>query len=170
MKRYLLLFLLISTLACSNEKKNKFKLIPTGKTKNFILTPETKNFCFYARYFKAKNDSQYLVLSNERLNRIEFYNWNTGKLSNLIKLEKEGPNGIISGLRGLEVLSMDSILVFNSITYNGSFYLVDKNGKIIKKYEIKSTNPKYEFVPTRPNSMTNNSLYRKMIVFYIYLH
>lgn len=157
MKIFDLVLIGLIFLSCSHKKDKQYEFVPTGKTKSFILSKKTQNYSNYIRYFKANNDSQYLVMGNKDFNRIEFYDWNTCKLSHIINIIKEGPNGVGS-LRGFEIISMDSILVFNSITYNGIFYMIDRNGIIIRKYEIKSLNIEYPFVPIRPNSAMNSSI------------
>lgn len=155
MKFILTIILFLSFIGC-NRKNYVTELIPTGKVVSIYLTSETRNFSNCIRYFKADAHVSYLVLSNLDFNRIEFYNWDTGILSHKIDLMKVGPDGIGS-LRGFEILSQDSILIFNAMADRGRFFLINSNGKILKKYDISSTNSNYPLVPMPPSSVMNNS-------------
>lgn len=154
---FLVLLLEITFISCTNKTKHQHEFVSTGKTISISLTNETKCFSNCVRYFRSNIDSQFVVLANLDLNRIEFYHWNSGKLSHMTNLLKEGPDGIGS-LRGFEIITLDSILVFNGMTNNGIFYMVNANGKILKKYEIISPISKYPFVPLRPSSVMNCSV------------
>lgn len=158
----IIIFLISEIFGCKNLSKET-ELIPTGQTISIFLSNETRNFTNCIRYFKLNKDSSYLVISNFDFNRIEFYDIKSGSLAFSINLMKHGPDGIGS-LRGFEIVSRDSILVFNDMANSGLFFMVNSQGKILRKYNILSSEAKYPFVPIRPSSVMNNSIVVKNLI------
>ena len=101
------------------------------EAKYFILDSVTgPNTNFMGFMEDGGKDLFYMFSSNE--NALVFFDYEIGKLVKKIEFENEGPNGVGGGsqYKGFQVISLDSILLANSI--DSKVYLLNGSGEILK--------------------------------------
>jgi hypothetical protein len=115
---------------------DKFTLVET-EIKKFPLDSVTSTGERNFQYFEDKN-KEYFCYFNRKDNTILFYDYKKANLDFKLALNKDGPDGV-GEISGFLVHNLDSIFVYR---YGGALlYLINKNGKVKNKYDLKSSNP-----------------------------
>lgn len=159
----------ITAFACTKAKinKNDFKgkgdysyTLAEEKDISFPLDAETPQSIGSIQIFE--NDSnRYFTFLNEYNNSVYFYDYDSLKIINKIKFEKEGPHGTTGKPLGHYILSMDSIFLYS---YHTKYlYLFNSKSEMIDKFHTKPVRKRY--LPSAfPNTGTsmfyrNNKMY-----------
>jgi hypothetical protein len=79
---------------------------------------------------------EYLSMLNFVDNRLIIYSFDTGTVKSIIKFDHEGPHGVglLNPNAGHFLISLDSVLVYNTMT--STLYLCDSTGRVKRKYDI----------------------------------
>jgi hypothetical protein len=145
MKYFSFLFIVFSFASCTKKEENN-----AIKDNRFLIA---KDSLFLPLDSLTKTDPSSLqYLSNNQLlyssditSRILFYDLNTKKVVNAIKLEREGTNGLGKGELGVSFINKDSIVVGSS-TYdifiiNDKMEILYKNNFYKRKMSVKPFQP-----------------------------
>lgn len=135
-KIFAVAFITILIISCKEKKSkpNEFELVKDYSV-SFSLDKETGYFQSYISR-NIHKEIEYLSYINGLNNTIYYYDVNFPDKINKIALEIKGPNGVgkLSSISGLLFLNPNKIFVYNAFT--GLLYLVNKEGQVLKKYEI----------------------------------
>ena len=124
----------IICIACNPEEQKKPNLELKTSSEVLILPVDesTSNISDGLFYFAKEN---LLFSQNWKENSIQIYDIEKKKRVKNLKLERDGPNGVLD-LMGIHVLSQDSIFLFNQI--KSQITLIDTSGQIINSIQYKS--------------------------------
>lgn len=147
--KILLFFLLICLLAsCKREKTSSSyhcKLEATESIKKFSLDSDVRYNAFYLFTFNNGKGKEYLSFLNYRTNQILFYDFATSEFLFKLKLNSEGPNGVVQPT-GFYIKDFDNIYV-SSYAYNG-LMKVDTLCNLIQKIPYGMTSTGYKVIPS----------------------
>lgn len=132
--RVISLVLIIIISSCTPDEKD-YKKIELVKTKELLTLPidqNTANISDGLFYFAKEN---LLFSQNWKEHSIQIYDIENKKRIKNIKLEREGPNGVLD-LMGIHVQNLDSIFLFNQI--KSQITLIDTSGQILRTIQYKS--------------------------------
>lgn len=132
--RVISLVLIIIISSCTPDEKD-YKKIELVKTKELLTLPidqNTANISDGLFYFAKEN---LLFIQNWKEHSIQVYDIENKKRIKNIKLEREGPNGVLD-LMGIHVQNLDSIFLFNQI--KSQITLIDTSGQILRTIQYKS--------------------------------
>lgn len=106
----------------------------------FELNSQIVNRTVCLMPYVAPDSSRYLFYRSGYSNNICVFNIDTEKLTNTIKLENRGPNGVGS-IKGFEVINFDSIYITSA--FIRKLFLVNQQGKVISKIDYSSYKQEY---------------------------
>ena len=153
MKNIILLIVLSTLIACSQNKKQKadssdgeYSLVPTKEYANFEIDADTKLYmkALYL-YTDTATNKEYLTFQNVAKNEILVYDWKTKKNINKIILEKEGPNGV-GAVHGYLIKSFDEIYLAGAM--KTLINVVDSTGKLKKRIPYHKTMDGINLLPS----------------------
>ncbi len=148
MKNLLLLLLFLGlSISCNKDRKriqDKAYLDPTEQVKSFPLDSDVKYNAFYLYTF-TEEGKRYLSFLNYRTTQLCFYDFDTEKFLFKVKLEEEGPNGVVIPT-GYYIKDFNNIYVSTS-AYSG-LIKVDTTGTITQKIPYGKTDTGYQIIPS----------------------
>ena len=141
MKRYIYLTfgILTSCTIESNNSEDSKMLIESSKQVAIGIDSYTRLYCNCIRYYK-EDSTEYIILRRELpkeiYDEIIFFDLEQKLESYSVKVFREGPNAIIGGLYGYDVINKDSIVL--SSKYMPILYLINSDGTITNQFVLDS--------------------------------
>ena len=156
-KHLSLLFVLITFIACSQNKKQKessedeYSLVPTKEYANFEVPSDVK-LCIKALYLytDSASNKEYLTFQNVAENEILIYDWKSKKQTDKLIFDKEGANGV-GEFYGYLMKSFDEIYLAGTNTPLIS--VVDSAGNLKKKIPFQKTTDGNLLIPSLAMTM-----------------
>ena len=144
MKNIILLIVLSTLIACSQNKKqkadssdNEYSLVPTKEYANFEIDADTKLYMKALYLFTdTATNKEYLTFQNATENEILIYDWESKKRLKKVVAEKEGANGV-GKVFGYLMKSFDEIYLPNA--HYPLISMIDTTGRIKRKIPYKKT-------------------------------
>ncbi len=164
MRSYLTTFLIISTLVCCSEKKEKLPLSfheqisiqPSGSI-SFELDSVMPTIINYLQVVET-DSVEYLVSLNHLDNTLIFYRYQTGLIDFKINFPLQGPD-FIGPLESFHIINKDSVLLVSQQLAAGFFNL---EGELLNKFNKVDANIRLTPSTTKGNPpvLRNRALYQ----------
>ena len=157
-KHLSLLFVLVSLIACSQNKKQKgdssvdeYSLAPTKEYASFEVPSDVKLYMKTLHlYTDPATKKEYLTFQNVAEHEILVYDWDTKKKINKILFEKEGPNGV-GRFHGYIIKSFDEIYLAEAM--RPVISVMDSTGKLIKRIHYPKTTDGTRIMPSNSSTL-----------------
>lgn len=127
----------------SHERKFRLDSVTNAKTFSVAVYP--------------KENPHFLLFHHPSANKIAVYEIQSGERVSTIKFEKEGPNGVGTGVRAMHFISFDSIFLFSTLAQK--LLLVDSSGSIKNRYDVSNEKAYALLGTTYPAFLKNNTLH-----------
>jgi hypothetical protein len=138
-KQYTCVYMMIILVSCSNEEKKinrigvkeyTMELLPY---KTFSLDENTTQATGYIQVFEIDDTARFTMFNPTKYN-ILIYDIASGNMIYEVSLFREGPDNVGKSIEGYYLSTLDSIYLYDY--WESVLILVDRNGKIINKYNI----------------------------------